>query len=86
MFQKLKEIFKKNNNENISVLNLNIEGMNCNSCVNKISKELSSVNFISKYSVFLDKKQAVIEIKDKNKIDEVINRINNLGYKAKLLN
>ncbi|MGY3802688.1 heavy-metal-associated domain-containing protein [Pigmentibacter ruber] len=86
MFEKLKGIFKKDSIENISVFNLNIEGMNCNSCVNKISKELNSVSFISKYSVFLDKKLLVIEIKDKNKIDEVINVINNLGYKVKLLN
>ncbi|WGL60977.1 heavy metal-associated domain-containing protein [Pigmentibacter sp. JX0631] len=86
MFEKLKELFKKDSIENVSVFTLNIEGMNCNSCVNKISKELNSVRVISKYSVFLDKKLVVIEIKDENKIDEVINVINNLGYKVKLLN
>lgn len=85
MLGKIKEMFKLENNSVGTVFNLNIEGMHCNSCVNKVKKEVNTLSNVKACSVFLEKNLAVIEVKEKNKIDEVIKKISDLGYNVKIL-
>jgi len=59
---------------------LKIEGMKCEGCVNRISNALSRIKGIISYEVSLENKNVVMEIKKEKTKEEAINKIEALGF------
>lgn len=59
---------------------LMIEGMHCDGCVNRIKNGLSTVKGISSYNLSLESKKLEIEVKKDKVIDEVVAKIEKLGF------
>lgn len=57
-----------------------IEGMECEGCVNRIKRVLDSIKNINYYDVSLETETLVIEVKNKKILEEVVTKINNLGF------
>ena len=61
---------------------IQIEGMSCNHCVNKVKNMLEETEYVKKVKVDLRKKEAIIwssEAIDKNQVQK---RIEDLGYQV----
>lgn len=79
---KIKRTFVQNNTSSEQV-NLIIEGMNCQHCVNSIEKALQTQDNIN--NVFIDLKTGTAAIYGKNlQEDTIIKIINNTGFSAKV--
>ena len=65
---------------------LDIDGMTCAACAARIERVLQKSENIENVSVSFPLKTAQIEIKNKDNfdLDQVIKKINNIGYKAKI--
>ena len=63
---------------------LAVGGMTCAACVNNISRELEKREWISQVSVNLVNNSAVVDLLDKQKVDDLIEAIEDLGYEAVL--
>lgn len=61
---------------------LNIEGMMCEGCVKRIDNVLKEFKGIKKYQISLEKHNVVLEFKDSEILKDVINKINDLGFKV----
>lgn len=59
-----------------------IEGMHCEGCVNRIKNVLSTVKGISSYNLSLENKKLEIEVKKDKVLDEVIKKIESLGFEV----
>ena len=59
---------------------LKIDGMKCEGCVNRIHNVLSQIKGVTSYHVSLENKNATIEIKKEKVLDEVIHKIESLGF------
>ena len=62
---------------------LNIEGMKCEGCVNRIKNALSTVKGIESFTLSLEKKELIIKVKKESTIKKVIDKIENLGFEVK---
>ena len=67
-------------------LTLDIDGMTCAACAARIERVLQKSEYIKNVSVSFPLKTAQVEIKNKDNfdLDQVIKKINNIGYKAKI--
>ena len=65
---------------------LDIDGMTCAACAARIERVLQKSENIENVSVSFPLKTAQVEIKNKDNfdLDQVIKKINNIGYKAKI--
>lgn len=63
-------------------IELNIEGMKCEGCVNRIKNVLSTIKEIGNYEVFLEDKKVVLSLKKDKVLEEVIKKIENLGFEV----
>ena len=61
-------------------IELNIEGMHCEGCVNRIKNALSTIKGIDSFNVSLEEKKLTISVKKEKTIDEVIKKIEALGF------
>ena len=62
---------------------LNIEGMKCEGCVNRIKNALSTVKGIDSFTISLEKKELIINVKKESTIQKAIAKIEDLGFEAK---
>ena len=67
-------------------LTLDIDGMTCAACAARIERVLQKSEYIKNVSVSFPLKTAQVEIKNKDNfdLDQVIKKINVIGYKAKI--
>lgn len=61
---------------------LTINGMKCEGCVNRINNVLSSIKGVETFSVSLETKILTINLKKEKTLDEVIAKIENLGFEV----
>jgi len=61
-------------------IELNIEGMKCEGCVNRIKNALSIIKGIDSFDLSLENKKLTISVKKEKTIDEVIKKIEALGF------
>lgn len=63
---------------------LSIGGMTCASCSNTITEEIQKFPWVAKIAVNLVANSATVDIKDNNRVQEIIDAIEDLGYDASL--
>ena len=63
-------------------INLKIEGMMCQGCVNRVNNVLASIKGVKEYKVSLENKSADITIKNEKVIDEIKEKIESLGFRC----
>lgn len=61
-------------------IELNIEGMKCEGCVNRIKNALSTIKGIDSFDLSLEDKKLTLSLKKEKIIDEVIKKIETLGF------
>ncbi len=61
-------------------IELNIEGMKCEGCVNRIKNVLSTMKGIDSFDVSLEDKKLTLSVKKEKTVDEVIKKIEALGF------
>ena len=61
---------------------LNIEGMKCEGCVNRIKNVLSMVKGVHSYDVSLEDKRLLVSVKNEKVLGEVTRKIEVLGFKV----
>ena len=61
-------------------IELNIEGMKCEGCVNRIKNALSTIKGIDSFDLSLEDKKLTLSLKKEKTIDEVIKKIETLGF------
>lgn len=61
-------------------IELNIEGMKCEGCVNRIKNVLSTIKGIDSYELSLENKKLTLSVKKEKTIDEVIKKIEALDF------
>lgn len=57
-----------------------VNGMKCDGCVNRIKNVLSSIKGIKAYDISLENKKLVIDVKKEKVINEVIKKVETLGF------
>lgn len=57
-----------------------VNGMKCDGCVNRIKNVLSSIKGIKSYDISLEDKKLVVEVKKEKVINEIIKRVEDLGF------
>ena len=68
-----------------NTLNLDIEGMTCAACAARIERVISKEEDVLDVSVSFPLKSAIVDIKNNERfdVDNLIKKVNNIGYKAK---
>lgn len=61
-------------------IELTIEGMKCEGCVNRIKNVLSTIKGIDSFDLSLEDKKLTLSVKKDKTIDEVIKKIEALGF------
>ncbi len=61
-------------------IELNIEGMKCEGCVNRIKNALSTIKGIDSFDLSLKDKKLTLSLKKEKTIDKVIKKIETLGF------
>ena len=61
---------------------LTINDMKCEGCVNRINNVLSTIKGIESFNVSLETKTLTIKVKKEKILNEVITKIENLGFKV----
>lgn len=61
-------------------IELNVEGMKCEGCVNRIKNALSTIEGINSFDLSLDDKKLTLSLKKEKTLDEVIKKIEVLGF------
>ena len=61
---------------------LAINGMKCEGCVNRINNVLSTIKGVESFNVSLETKTLTIKVKKEKILNEVITKIENLGFKV----
>ena len=59
---------------------LMIEGMKCEGCVNRIKNALFTMKGIDSFDLSLENKKLTLSVKKEKTIDEVIKKIETLGF------
>lgn len=59
---------------------LNIEGMKCEGCVNRIKNALSIIKDINSFDLSLEDKKLTLSVKKEKTVDEVMKKIETLGF------
>lgn len=66
----------------MKTIKLNIEGMKCEGCVNRIKNVLSTIKGIISYELSLEDKLLSMNVKNEKVVNEVIKKIENLDFKV----
>lgn len=61
---------------------LTINDMKCEGCVNRINNVLSTIKGVESFNVSLETKILTIKVKKEKILNEVITKIENLGFKV----
>ena len=61
---------------------LTINDMKCEGCVNRINNVLSTIKGIESFNVSLETKTLTIKVKKEKILNEVITKIENLGFEV----
>ena len=61
---------------------LTINDMKCEGCVNRINNVLSTIKGVESFNVSLETKALTIKVKKEKTLDEVITKIENLGFEV----
>lgn len=61
---------------------LTINDMKCEGCVNRINNVLSTIKGVESFNVSLESKTLTIKVKKEKTLDEVITKIENLGFEV----
>ena len=61
---------------------LTINDMKCEGCVNRINNVLSTIKGVESFNVSLETKKLTIKVKKEKILNEVITKIENLGFKV----
>lgn len=61
-------------------IELKIEGMKCEGCVNRIKNALSTMKGIDSFDLSLENKKLTLSVKKEKTIDEVIKKIEALSF------
>lgn len=64
---------------------LRIEGMKCEGCVMRIENILAAQKKVNSYHVSLETKTATLLLKKTAKIDDIIQKIENLDFKVDIV-
>ena len=62
---------------------LEITGIKCEGCINRIKNVVSSIKGVTSYDITLDTKVLTITVKKASVLDEVIKKIADLGFEVK---
>lgn len=65
---------------------LEVEGMKCEGCVKRIENILEKEKGVLSYEVSLEKKRVEILLKKNSNIQNIINKIEVLDFKVKIIN
>ena len=63
-------------------ITLNVNGMMCQGCANRVKNALMTLQGVQKTEVFLDQKQVVVEVDDVLSPAEIKERIETLGFEV----
>lgn len=63
-------------------IKLTIEGMKCEGCTNRIINILKNQKGIISYEISLEEKSLILEVKKEKELEEVMKKIENLGFKV----
>jgi Cu+-exporting ATPase len=69
----------------VKEINISISGMSCASCVNHVEKALKAKPGVLEASVNLATEKAKVKFNNNIKLSEILSTIDNLGYKAHLI-
>ncbi len=61
-------------------IELHIEGMKCEGCVNRIKNALSMIKGIASFDLSLEDQKLTLLVKKEKTIDEVIEKIEAMGF------
>ncbi len=61
-------------------IELNIKGMKCKGCVNRIKNVLSMVKGLDSFDISLEDKKLILSVKKEKTIGEIIKKIESLGF------
>jgi Cu+-exporting ATPase len=61
-----------------------VEGMHCASCVARVEKQVSAIDGVSSVAVSINNQSMRVVINDESLIDEIIKKVSDIGYQAKL--
>ena len=59
---------------------LNIKGIKCEGCVNRIKNVLSSIKGIDSFTISIEDKKLLLSVKNEKIINEIIKKIEALGF------
>ena len=59
---------------------LNIKGIKCEGCVNRIKNVLSSIKGIDSFTISIEDKKLLLSVKNEKVINEIIRKIEALGF------
>ncbi len=62
------------------LITLNIEGMHCTGCQNRIQNALSNQPTIKNLQVSLENHQATFELTDEGSLDSIVELLTDLGF------
>ncbi|MBO5138160.1 MAG: heavy-metal-associated domain-containing protein [Bacilli bacterium] len=63
-------------------IELNIEGMKCEGCVNRIKSALSTIKGMDSFDLSLEDKKLTLSVKKEKTIDEIRKKIEALGFEV----
>jgi len=61
-------------------IKLQIEGIKCEGCIQRIDKTLKNIKGINSYTISLENKDITIEIQEESLLNEIIEKIESLNF------
>lgn len=62
------------------MIELNIKGIKCEGCVNRIKTVLSSIKGVGSFDILIEDKKLLLSVKNEKIMNEVIRKIEALGF------
>ena len=64
----------------MKMIELNIKGIKCEGCVNRIKTVLSSIKDVGSFDILIEDKKLLLSVKNEKIMNEVIRKIEALGF------
>lgn len=61
-------------------IELNIKGIKCEGCVNRIKNVLSSIKGIDSFDILVEDKKLLLSVKNEKIVNEIIRKMEALGF------
>ncbi len=61
-------------------IKLQIEGIKCEGCIQRIDKTLKNIKGINSYTISLENKDITIEVQEESLLNEIIEKIESLNF------